>query len=95
MSYIKPDSSLSYLLTKDGAEVDLIYTEPGKPDTLIEIKSKAHVDDRDIRHLLHFQEEFPDSQLYLLSQDKVQKKIMNVDAFFWQSGILEILGLKV
>jgi uncharacterized protein len=95
ISYFRPDATLSYLLTKDGAEIDLILSEPGKAETLIEIKSKDLVDDRDTRHLEHFKAEFRSSsgqaRLFLLSQDPVEKWIGEVKAMFWKEGILEIL----
>ena len=91
--YFKPDATLSYLLTKDGAEIDLIFSEPRKPETLIEIKSKLNVDSRDTKHLMHFKSEFVDARLFLLSQDVTEKQIGDVRAVFWKQGILEVLGI--
>ena len=98
ISYFKPDATLSYLLTKDGAEIDLILSEPGKPETLIEIKSKSAVDERDTRHLEHFKSEFNSSasnaRFFLLSQDPVEKFIGVARAMHWKAGIAAILRIE-
>jgi predicted AAA+ superfamily ATPase len=92
--YARPDYSLSYVLTKDGAEIDLVVERPGQPTALVEIKSKSSVDERDCRHLEHFRPDFRKPDLFLLSNDPVSKEIGFVRAEYWQSGILDILGIK-
>ena len=52
--YYQNDYSLSYLRTKDDAEVDLILERPGAPLLLIEIKSTARVTERDVAALARF-----------------------------------------
>ncbi|MBM4316439.1 MAG: ATP-binding protein [Deltaproteobacteria bacterium] len=92
--YFKKDYEFSYLLTKDGAEIDLIVDRPGKPLCLIEIKSKDRVDERDIKNLSHFQGDFKKADFFLLSNDPNTKRIASVQALPWREGILEILGIK-
>lgn len=91
--YQKPDYALSYILTKDGAEIDLVIDRPGQASALIEIKSKPQVDDRDTRHLEHFQSDFRKPELFLLSNDTRDKLIGPTRALHWQKGIREILGV--
>jgi uncharacterized protein len=91
--YKRPDYTLSYILTKDGAEIDLVVERPGQPTALIEIKSKDQVDDRDTRHLEHFYDDFKKPDLFLLSNDPREKLINRARALHWQSGICEILGI--
>jgi len=91
-SYMHKDFRYSYLLTKDGAEIDLIIDRPGKKTTLIEIKSKDRVDERDIRHLKSFEKDFDQPLLLVLSRDPTEKLIDGVKACHWQSGIQVILG---
>lgn len=91
-TYKKLDYELSYLLTKDGAEIDLILDRPGMAPVLVEIKSKEHVDDRDARALEHFRGDFRNAELYLLSKDSHQKRIGNTSALPWRKGIEQILG---
>jgi predicted AAA+ superfamily ATPase len=90
--YQKKDYELSYLLTKDGAEIDLIIHRPGKPFCLIEIKSKDKVDERDIKNLEHFRKDFENADFFLLSNDPIQKQIGHVRALHWKEGILEALS---
>jgi uncharacterized protein len=87
LNYWKPDFELHYLLTKDGAEIDLIITRPGQKTILMEIKSKTVVDERDCRHLLHFQSDFEDPLLLLASCDLVPKNINCVQALPWVEAL--------
>jgi len=88
--YHQADYQLSYLLTKDRAEVDLIIDRPGAHTALVEIKSKERVDDRDTRSLEHFLKDFPKSKAYVFSRDSREMQIGNVAALPWQKGIAEI-----
>lgn len=92
--YYRPDYTLSYILTKDGAEIDLVLERPGKPTALIEIKSKQTVDDRDVRHLIHFKRDFKSPDLYLLSNCIQDQQIGDVKARLWSKGILELLDVE-
>lgn len=91
-SYYKKDFELSYLLTKDGAEIDLIVDRPGEPTALVEIKSKDKVDDRDTRALEHFSGDFKKANLFLLSRDLRAKRIGKCQCLPWQHGIKELMG---
>jgi predicted AAA+ superfamily ATPase len=91
--YKRPDYTLSYIMTKDGAEIDLVVDRPGQPTALIEIKSKDKVDDRDTRHLEHFYGDFKKPDLILLSNDPREKLIHKTRAMHWKKGICEILGI--
>lgn len=92
--YKRPDYSLSYILTKDGAEIDLVVDRPGQPTALVEIKSKDQVDERDSRHLEHFYGDFKKPDLFLLSNDPREKLIGKTRALHWQKGICEILAIS-
>lgn len=91
-AYKKSDYELSYLLTKDGAEIDLIIDRPGKPLALIEIKSKDQVDERDIKSLEHFKEDFPGAERFLVSNDPRAKQMRGVSALPWRQGVAQIVG---
>ena len=90
--YFNKDYRLSYLLTKDQAEIDLILERPGLPTALIEIKSSSHVDGRDTKILKKFGGDFKNSQSYILSEDPTPKKIDHILALPWLEGLQE-LGL--
>ena len=76
--------------TKDDAEIDLIIERPGLPCSLIEIKSKKRVDERDTKTLEHFLDDFDHATAYVFSNDPDKKKIGNVFALPWSEGIKEI-----
>lgn len=87
IQYLKPDYDLSYLLTKDGAEIDLIVSRPGQASILVEIKSKTRVDERDVRHLKHFQADFENPLLLIASLDESDKKIGDAHALHWTRAL--------
>jgi uncharacterized protein len=92
-SYHERDFKLSYLRTKDGAEIDLIIERPGLPRALIEIKSNEHIHESDVQPLSKLAKSISNSQSYCFSLDKVSKKFNNVHVVHWSKGIEE-LGLN-
>lgn len=88
--YFKKDYRLSYLQTKDHAEIDLIIERPGASSVLIEIKSTDKVDERDTRILEHFLKDFKQAKAFVLSRDPHPKKIGRVFSFPWAEGLKEI-----
>jgi predicted AAA+ superfamily ATPase len=89
--YWKKDFRFYYLLTKDHAEIDLIIERPGLPIALVEIKSSEQVDERDTRILERFLPDFKKAELFCLSRDPHPKKIGNVQALPWKTGIQSVL----
>jgi predicted AAA+ superfamily ATPase len=65
------DSSLHYLRTKDGAEVDFVLCEAGEPSLLIECK---HSDNRLSSMLIKFAELFPQAQTIQLVRELRQEE---------------------
>lgn len=92
-SYKSPDTQMSYIQTKDGAEVDLVLEVPGKPLELIEIKSTDFVTENHVSSLNKMLKDLPNAKAYCLSQDKSIKKIGSVYCFPWQEGIREALAV--
>lgn len=91
--YLKKDFKLSYLLTKDHAEVDLIIERPGKTTLFIEIKSNDNIDDRAIKTLKQFVTSASKSEGIVLSRDKKSKLIENIQCYYWEEGIKKIFKL--
>lgn len=91
-SYISPDTQLSYVQTKDGAQVDLVVEVPGKPVCLVEIKSTEFVTERHVSKLDPISKDLRGSLAYCLSQDPNPKTIGSVRCLPWRDGIREILG---
>ncbi len=92
--YLRNDYRLSYLRTKDGAEIDLILERPGQSTALVEIKSSPHVDDADLRHLRSFHHALPDSEAICLSREPLARISAGVRILPWLEG-LDVLGLSM
>jgi len=86
------DYELSYLKTYGDAEIDLIIERPGLPRALIEIKSKIHISEEDIRHLQSLGPDISNSESFCLSNDPNAKRIGSVTCLPWSIGLTE-LGL--
>ncbi len=91
-TYLRKDWQLSYLRTKDDAEIDLIIDRPGMPKALVEIKSKEKITEEDTRHLNRFALDIKKSEAFCLSRDPVRKKIGLAHCLPWEQGLRE-LGL--
>lgn len=92
-SYFEKDFRLSYLRTKDDAEVDLIVERPGQAAAFIEIKSAERVDERDVRTLRTLVKDLGTQiEAYCLSKDPVPKMIEGVRLLPWEQGLREIMG---
>ena len=81
---------VNYLLTKDGAEIDLIIDRPGETTLCIEIKSSEKVVESDLRNLIRLGIDIPKSKLFCLSREPRRKQIQNVLCMEWTEGISEI-----
>jgi predicted AAA+ superfamily ATPase len=91
--YLQKDYRLSYLRTKDGAEIDLLLTKPGKPTLLIEIKSAERLDPVEVNKLARLRADVRDSQAYFLSRDETAQELEGVRCLHWRRGLEEIFGL--
>lgn len=94
--YLKMDFKLSYLRTKDQAEIDLIIEHPNRTVVLVEIKSTEQVDERDAKTLQRFLPDFPGAVALLISRDMVSRQIGDVKALPWQDALFALFpeGLK-
>lgn len=91
--YLELDWKLSYLMTHGKVEVDLIVDRPGQKRAFIEIKSTTEVRDDHLRSLKHFQEEFADTEFFLISQDPRERKVGQILCLHWKNAFREI-GLR-
>jgi len=89
-SYLRLDYRFSYLKTKDDAEIDLVIERPGQNLVLVEIKSGDSVDETDARTLKRFNNDFPNSELFIWSNDPRPKQFGPVRAVPWQDGLREV-----
>ena len=88
--YSRKNWKYFYLLTKDGAEIDLIVDRPGEGTLCMEIKSSDRITESDVRNLIRLGSDIPKSKLYCLSRDSRRKQIQNVLCLEWREGIKEI-----
>ena len=91
--YLSRDLKLSYLRTKDDAEIDLIIERPDGRSWLVEIKSTTQVSDEDVTKIERFITVIPNSTAIILSNDSTPRTVGRTRVLPWQQGIREILGL--
>lgn len=90
--YRKLDYSLSYLRTKDDAEIDLIIERPGDKTLLVEIKSTTAVNETDTRSLQRFLRDWPGkAEAQIWSLDTRERKIDRVILLPWQQGLRQLV----
>ncbi len=92
--YYRKNWKFSYLLTKDGAEIDLIIDRPSQKTICIEIKSSSVITKYDVQNLNRIGKDIPNSKLYCFSRDPQKKKIQNTICMEWKEGLREIFKLK-
>jgi predicted AAA+ superfamily ATPase len=85
--YFKPEYRLSYLLTKDGFEIDLIVERPGQSLLMVEIKSATQIQDYHFTNFKKIRPEFPDAEMVCFSQDAYTKEQEGFKAFHWKEGL--------
>lgn len=89
--YLKNDFRLSYLRTKDGAEIDLILERPGKADFLLEIKSTDRVLGEDVKSLSDLSKDWDKPRVaQVWSLETTKKRINSVDCLHWQEGLRKL-----
>jgi len=89
-SYLRKDYALSYLRTKDDAEIDLIVERSPGDRVLIEIKSTKRIQQSDSKNLNAFAASLKNSKALLISQDPNPKVFGSVTALPWEQGLTEI-----
>jgi uncharacterized protein len=84
-TYKNKNESLYHFRTKDGFEVDLIITRPGKADLFIEIKSSSHILKEDISSFVKQSKSLNNAQAIVLSLDKNRKTFNSVESYYWET----------
>ena len=90
--YYETDFKLSYLRTKDNAEIDLIVDRPGRATSLIEIKSTTQITKSDVRVLNAFKNDFDEPLVMCLSRDPRSKLIGDTKCLEWREGLRTLFG---
>jgi uncharacterized protein len=87
--YYQTDYRLSYLQTKDGAEIDLILDRPGKKPLFIEIKSTTELREDHLTSMKKLIREV-ECDAMCLSRDPIAKQFGVILAMPWQDGLKKI-----
>jgi uncharacterized protein len=90
--YFSKDFSFSYLLTKDGMEVDLIIERPGKKTAFVEIKSAKKIHAQDFRSLSDLAKECR-AEAFVLSNDPLARTDNGIQLTHWQQGLKNIFEI--
>jgi len=94
---LEADFTLSYLKTKDGVEIDLVVTRPGKAIVLIEIKSAERIIQDAYKSLLAFRNDFKKPVFCVFCQEPAYRTITEggneIHIFPWQDGIKFLFNL--
>lgn len=92
-AYSELDFKMSYLRTKDDAEIDLIVERPGRPDLLIEIKSYEDIEKSDTRKIKSFLDTWDRPAEGMLLSRYPQEILSNsVRCLHWQTALREIFS---
>ena len=70
--------------------MDLVIDRPGQSQVLVEIKSADRIDDRHVKNLVHFRDDFLNTELICVSR-VAQKQIVNdITVMPWQEALVFI-----
>ena len=86
------DYRFSYLMTHDGAEIDLIVDRPGKPLLVIEIKSAEEVFEEKLAGFQRLVADMGDVEAICLYKGKQRKRYDRVTLWPWQEGLAHFFG---
>lgn len=92
IDYFKKTWRMSYLLTKDDSEIDLIIERPGKKTLCIEIKSTDKLIEGDLTSFVKLSQDVPNSESICLSRDLRTQQIAHVKCQHWLHGMKDIFA---
>jgi uncharacterized protein len=85
--YFKREWRLSYLRTKDDAEIDLVIERPGLPLLCIEIKSSTQVDESELRGFIRLTHELDNCEAVCFANVPERRTWGAVTIWPWREGI--------
>lgn len=86
-SYFYPEYKLSYLRTKDDAEVDLIVERPGEKTLFIEIKSSTNISEEQLSSFTRIVKDFGECEGICISRDIHRKQFNNITVYPWTDAL--------
>ena len=90
LTYQGKQFRLSYLQTKDGAEIDLIIERANEKTFLLEIKSGSEVRESELNNLRKFSKDLKNSYPICLYDGARKLKIDGIDVLPWKDAFKEI-----
>jgi predicted AAA+ superfamily ATPase len=94
LEYSLTQYQLSYLRTKDDAEVDLIIERGGRPRILVEVKSSTNVRPEDLSTLRKFASDMKGSVALCLYNGEMELQVDSVRCLPWRRGIEVIMEIS-
>ena len=92
-AYLKKTWRLSYLLTKDDSEIDLIIERPGQKTICLEIKSSQSISKDVLKSFVNLSRDIKNSRCMCLSNDQLPQQVEHVECLYWKDGIKEIFEM--
>lgn len=92
LSYSGSQEKLSYWRTYSGSEVDAII---GDARVAIEIKSSEEIQNRHLKGLRAFKNEFPDTRLIIISLDRLSRNIDGIEALYIHDFFKQLWNNKI
>ncbi|OGQ25363.1 MAG: hypothetical protein A2138_02390 [Deltaproteobacteria bacterium RBG_16_71_12] len=89
-SYRRPDYRLSYLRTKDDAEVDLVVERPGKRALFVEIKSAQAPDPTEVNRVARLARDHGRAQPMVWCSATAPSRVGEVDVLPWQEALRRV-----
>lgn len=94
LEYSLSEYQISYLRTKDDAEIDLIIERGGRPRVLVEIKSSSTIRPEDLSTLKKFASDMKGSAAFCLYNGDVELRVDSVRCLPWREGIKAIMEIS-
>lgn len=92
-NYLSKDFRLSYLATKNGAEIDLILSK-GREVYAVEIKSSSQIDEVEVKKMLRMASEIKNIKtMFYVSNCTSKRKIENVLCLHWKDFLNDFVSL--
>jgi predicted AAA+ superfamily ATPase len=91
-SYSELDYGINYWRTRAGYEVDFIL---GEGEVAIEVKGQSSVDNRDLRPLKAFMEEFATKKALVVCNEKEERVLGRIRVMPWRRFLEELWGGRI
>jgi predicted AAA+ superfamily ATPase len=90
--YYEKDFSFSYLMTRDGVEIDLVVERPGASLLLLEIKSATRIESRHLTTLRGLGSEFPGAERVCAARTSLPEYHEGILVLPWRTALERYFG---